>query len=65
MASKKLSPATLAGVGPGSGCVLANLYPETIPAPRRAQASFLRRGFGLTPQRAAMVAPLAFWEARL
>ncbi len=66
MTGKKMRPGALAGAHRTSESQsLSTSHPEFMTSPRMAQAHFLRRRFRVAPQRAAMVAPLAFWEARL
>jgi hypothetical protein len=63
MTTDKENPAARADAGRASGLfVLATKHPEDKPVHRKLQAAFLAGRFGLTPQRAAIIASLAFGE---
>jgi hypothetical protein len=63
MITNRENPAARADAGRASGLfVFATKHPEDKPAHRNLQAAFLNRRFGLTPQRAAILASLIFGE---
>ncbi len=65
MTSKRKNPAGGKTAGLGKcDCVAAINTRETMPALTEIQAKFLRDRFGLEPERAAIIASLAWGGAR-
>jgi hypothetical protein len=59
-----MNPARGQAAGLGNVCLAASYVPENTQTLIETQAEFLRNRFGLSPDRAALVASLVFREAR-